>query len=179
MAREKVKHEAPLIECFHSIIEQDEVFGIDKKVNFGSDTNASADVEYLAKNGELIILEAKSHESKDAYNTRHKIFGQLLKEHGKKNEYREKYSDNLAYGILIPEDKPSSVKSNTKKKGIDFYREGYAVIPEELYIKFGMLVNSKYVFVCSINNQSVKVFSWAGFYCSGKVLRLVQSTSIT
>ncbi len=179
LAREKVSHETPLIECFHSVIKDDAVFGVSDNINFGSDTNDTADVEYLANNGELIVLEAKSHESKDAYNTRHKIFGQLMKEHGKQNEYRQKYANTIAFGILIPEDEPSSGKSNTKMKGVEFYRKGFEGIPEDLYLKFGMLVNAKYVFVCSVNNRSVKVYSWASFYNSGRELRNIENTTNT
>ncbi|KAF0154226.1 MAG: hypothetical protein FD159_2646 [Syntrophaceae bacterium] len=172
--RTKINHEVPLIDFFHSLIKDDEIFGVEEEINFGANKNNSADVEYLAKNGELIILEAKTHESQDAYNTRHKIFGELLKEHGKQNPYRKKYANSLTYGILIPEDAPSSGKSNTSEKGIEFYRKGFKDIPEALYIKFGLLVNLKYVFVCSVEHMTVRVFSWSSFYNSGKELRIIE-----
>lgn len=175
MVREKINHELPLIESFHSLIKADEIFGVEIEINFGTNKNNSADVEYLAKNGELIILEAKSHESKDAYNTRHKIFGELMKEHGKQNPHRKKYANNLTYGILIPADAPSSGKSNTSEKGIEFYRKGFKDIPEKLYLQFGMLVKAKYIFVCSAKHQTVKVFSWASFYNSGEELRTIET----
>ena len=131
--REKINHEAPLIAVFQDIINDHPEFGIQTRVNIGCDSKCYADIEYLAKSGEYLVIEAKSHESKDAYNTRHKIFGQLLKEHGKSNQNRARRSTNITLGILIPEDPPSSGKSNTTKSGIDFYREGYEGIPEHLY----------------------------------------------
>ena len=110
-------------------------------------------MEYLSKSGEYLIIEAKSHESKDAYNTRHKIFGQLLKEHGKFSPSREEHKESIVLGVLIPKDKTSSGKSNTKKSGYDFYRDGYVGI-----------VKSKYIFVCSIIEKTIDVYSWNGFH---------------
>lgn len=162
--REKCSHEAPLIALFREIIKDHPEFGIHTYVNIGCDSKCHADIEYLTNSGEYLVVEAKSHESKDAFNTRHKIFGQLLKEHGKSNDHRSRYSTELTLGILIPEDAPSSGKSNTKRPGITFYRNGYEGIPEHLYSAFGSLVNAKYVFVCSFIQCTVKVFSWDGFY---------------
>ncbi len=170
----KTSHEAPLIHKFHEIIKDHPEYGIQVKVNIGSDTKCHADVEYLAKNGEYLVLEARSHESKDAYNTRHKIFGQLLKEHGKNNTQRSRYLNSLTLGILIPEDVPSSGKSNTNKSGICFYRDGYEGIPENLYRQFGLLVKAKYVFACSMSRSTVKVYSWDGFYRGDEELCLIR-----
>lgn len=50
-----------------------------KEVNFGADNGSYADIEYLANNGEYLIVEAKNHHSSDKHNTVHKLFGQLLK----------------------------------------------------------------------------------------------------
>jgi hypothetical protein len=149
---------------FREIIKDHPEFGINTSVNIGCDSKCYADIEYLTNSGEYLIVEAKSHESKDAFNTRHKIFGQLLKEHGKTNDHRSRHSNCLTLGILIPEDPPSSGKSNTTKPGIVFYREGYEGIPEHLYSAFGSLVKAKYVFVCSVVRSSVKVFTWVGYY---------------
>ncbi|WP_444907042.1 hypothetical protein ACJJIR_01340 [Microbulbifer sp. SSSA008] len=164
MKQEKVKHEAPLIESFKEIVSSDSRFGIQKAINIGDDNATCSDVEYLSKSGEYLIIEAKSHESKDAYNTRHKIFGQLLKEHGKASSFRKEHNEIIALGVLIPKDKTSSGKSNTKKSGYDFYRDGYVSIPEELFAGFGELVKAKYIFVCSIIERTIDVYSWNGFH---------------
>jgi len=174
--REKVNHEAPLIMCFMEVIEADENFGIREVVNFGSDSYECSDVEYLSNSGEYLIIEAKSHESKDAYNTRHKIFGQLLKEHGKQSHMRNRYSASITLGILIPKDITSSGKSNTKQSGYDFYRKGYADIPEKLFVGFGELTNAKYIFVCSVETRSIDVYTWAGFHRGDKPMHSVISS---
>lgn len=161
--REKVSHEAPLIQCFSEVIRSDARFGIKKEINIGNDSASCSDIEYLSNGNEYLVIEAKSHESKDAYNTRHKIFGQLLKEHGKSSPSRQKYSASIALGILIPKDKTTSGKSNTKKSGYDFYRDGYSDIPESMFSGFGELAKVKYVFVCSVNDRAIDIYTWAGF----------------
>lgn len=161
--REKVSHEAPLIQCFGEVIKSDARFGIKKKINIGNDNASCSDIEYLSNSDEYLIIEAKSHESQDAYNTRHKIFGQLLKEHGKTNPSRMEHSVSIALGVLIPKDKTSSGKSNTKKSGYDFYRDGYSDIPDSMFSGFGELANVKYVFLCSVKHKTVDVYTWAGF----------------
>lgn len=162
--RGKVNHEAPLIQSFSEVIRSDARFGIKKEINIGNDSAACSDIEYISNGNEYLIIEAKSHESKDAYNTRHKIFGQLLKEHGKISSSRQEHSSSIALGILIPKDKTTSGKSNTKKSGYDFYRDGYSVIPEAMFTGFGELAKVKYVFLCSVKNKTVDVYAWSGFH---------------
>ena len=159
-----IHHEAQLIKCFKNIVLNDQNFGIKKEINIGNDNIKHSDIEYISNKDEYLIIEAKSHESKDAYNTRHKIFGQLLKEHGKINSVRNNHKQSLALGILIPKDKPSSGKSNTKKSGYDFYRDGYIDIPEDLFKQFGQIVKAKYFFVCSITKKEIDVYTWSGFH---------------
>jgi len=171
--REKVNHEAPLIRCFSEIIRSNARFGIKKEINIGNDSASCSDVEYVSNSNEYLIIEAKSHESKDAYNTRHKIFGQLLKEHGKSSADRKEHSSSIALGVLIPKDIPSSGKSNTKKSGYDFYRDGYSDIPQELFSGFGELAKVKYVFLCSAENKTVDVYTWGGFHRGEKPIYLV------
>ncbi|MFM0454955.1 hypothetical protein PQR21_31640 [Paraburkholderia nemoris] len=160
----KTDHEGPLIACFQRAIKTDAIFGIKEMANIGTDSPLYSDVEYVTTNDEYLVIEAKSHESKDAYNTRHKIFGQLLKEHGKKNPLRDRYTNSLALGILIPKDETSSGKSNTRQSGYQFYRNGYRDIPHHLFRGFGELTKTKYVFVCSLKNETVDVYSWTGFH---------------
>ena len=159
----KMLHEAPLIQCFKKVVCSDARFGIEVELNFGSDNTSCSDVEYISKSGEYLIVEAKTHESRDAYNTRHKIFGQLLKEHGKSSQARKENSEKIVLSVLIPKDKTTSGKSNTKVSGYDFYRNGYSDIPEALFSEFGKLVKAEYFFVCSVAHESVDVYNWSGF----------------
>jgi hypothetical protein len=175
--REKISHEAPLIQCFGEVIKSDARFGIKININIGNDSASCSDVEYLSNSDEYLIIEAKSHESKDAYNTRHKIFGQLLKEHGKNSPSRKEHSSSIALGVLIPKDKTSSGKSNTKKSGYDFYRDGYSDIPEIMFSGFGELAKVKYVFLCSVKDKTVDVYTWAGFHRGEKPIYLVPSSA--
>lgn len=175
--REKINHEAPLIRCFSKAIRSDARFGIKKEINIGNDSASFSDIEYVSNSEEYLIIEAKSHESKDAYNTRHKIFGQLLKEHGKSNASRREHSSSIAFGVLIPKDKTSSGKSNTKKSGYDFYRDGYSDIPEILFSGFGELAKVKYIFLCSVENNTVDVYTWAGFHRGEIPIYLVQPSA--
>lgn len=171
----KSSHEAPLIQCFEKVIASDKIFGISRRINIGCDCNTCSDIEYISLTGEYLVIEAKSHESKDAFNTRHKIFGQLLKEHGKASKIRSGHGSPITLGVLIPRDETSSGKSNTKKSGYDFYREGYLGIPERLFSGFGELVNVKYIFVCSVKSRAVDVYSWSGFHKGDKPIRIVAS----
>lgn len=173
--REKISHEAPLIQCFCEVIQTDARFGIKIKINIGNDSASCSDVEYLSNSGEYLIIEAKSHESKDAYNTRHKIFGQLLKEHGKNSPSRKIYSSSIVLGILIPKDITSSGKSSTKKSGYDFYRDGYSDIPEAMFSGFGELAKVRYIFLCSVKEKTVDVYTWIGFHRGEEPIYLVSS----
>ena len=175
--REKINHETPLIKCFSEIIRLDTRFGIKIEINIGNDNASCSDIEYLSNGNEYLIIEAKSHESKDAYNTRHKIFGQLLKEHGKSSPSRKKHFPSLTLGILIPKDKTASGKSNTKKSGYDFYRNGYSDIPEPIFSGFGELAIVKYVFVCSISEKTIDIYTWAGFRSGEQPIYTVQSSA--
>ncbi|PIX99523.1 MAG: hypothetical protein CO125_09145 [Hydrogenophilales bacterium CG_4_9_14_3_um_filter_59_35] len=175
--REKINHEMPLIQCFKLVITSDATFGIKNEINIGNDSAACSDIEYISNSDEYLIIEAKSHESKDAYNTRHKIFGQLLKEHGKTSASRTEHNSSIALGVLIPKDKTSSGKSNTKKSGYDFYRDGYSDIPENLFSGFGKLAKVKYVFLCSVENKTVDVYTWVGFHRGEKPIHSVQPPS--
>ena len=146
--------EKKLINKFKQVIANDEKFGIKESFNFGNDTNEKADIEYLTNSGKYLINKAKSHHSDDKYNTIHKIFGQLLKENGKENPNRQKHSNALSYGILIPKD----------RNGIEFYSKGFNYIPEELFVEFGEITNTRHVFVCSEDNNSWEHYTWNDFY---------------
>ncbi len=148
-----------------------------EKINIGNDSASYSDIEYLSNGNEYLIIEAKSHESKDAYNTRHKIFGQLLKEHGKNSPSRQEHTASIVLGILFPKDKTTSGKSNTKKSGYDFYRDGYSDIPESIFSGFGELAKVKYIFVCSVNEKAIDIYTWAGFRSGEQPIYVVPSSA--
>lgn len=173
MSVSKKKNKSPemtLITMFKEIILNDKDYGIRKEINFGTDKKTVADVEYLANNGEYIILEAKSHHSSDAYNTINKLFGQLLKEHGKNSDARKTYDHFKSLGILIPKD-----PNNKNKNGVEFYKSALKKIPEDLYVGFGCLAKVKYIFVCSEIENTVEIYSWINFYYSGKPIKTIKN----
>jgi hypothetical protein len=158
-----------MISEFKIIIRNDVEFGIEREINFGNDSKEFADVEYITKKNLHLVIEAKTHESSDAYNTRHKIFGQLLKECGKKRD-----NQNIILGLLIYGDKPSQNKKGIpKSKGTDFYRKGFSNIPEKLFINYANLVNAKYIFVYSSINSNVEIYSWRNFYSKEKPIKTI------
>lgn len=161
MVREQ--KEQKLIESFKSTLMEHSYIDEDYKMHFGRNTSVFADVEFVSIDGEYIVLEAKTHHTRDAHNTYHKIFGELLKETGKNQQYRSKFQEKLFYGILIPEDS-CEVKNVPKHEGITFYQTQFNNIPQGIFKQFGNLVNAKYVFVHSEIKQKTKIYSWMGFY---------------
>ena len=151
--------ERELIIKFREILFQNEYLDKSVRSHFGDNRANIADIEFLSRNGEYLVLEAKSHNSGDAYNTFHKVFGELLKECGKKNAEREHYLDVLKLGILIPED-----LGTRGKEGIYFYRNHFRDIPPQIFTGFGLLVGAKYIFVCSEKKERVSIYTWEGFY---------------
>lgn len=103
-----------------------------------------ADVEFVAVSGIHWVIEAKSHDSKDKYNTVHKIFGELLKETGKANRFQCKY------GVLLPEEAQG------------FYSAAFQSIARDKYIKFGDLVPVSAVFF--VGPSGIQVTSWSALH---------------
>lgn len=168
---ENKKPEASLIKTFKRIMKDNNKINLKKTYKFGSEKKenpcenlykGSADIKYISQDEECIMIEAKSHHSKDAPNTRHKLIGQLLKLSG---EYDQKLIDNKnpILGILIPEDSCDE-GNGSGKKGDQYYREGFNIISKEKFERFGKLVNAKYVFTCSEKNEDVKQYNWMDFY---------------
>lgn len=152
--------EQGLVTSFLALVKRSEKFSVARMINTRSrDTKDHADIEYIASNGEYLVIEAKSNETQDAPNTVHKVFGQLLKECSK-SQRRETADPALA--ILIPDDMPTDPKA-PKEKGGDYYRRRFREILPEKYLGFGTLVGAKYVFLCS-RGHYVKVYTWEGFY---------------
>ncbi len=131
--------------------------------NASGDTSEYADIELTTATGELIAIEAKTHETQDGPNTVHKVFGQLLAEQGKTNQQR-KNSKNTCFGILIPAEKPTNPKA-PKDFGKDYYQRRFRDIPKTKFQEFGVLVNAKYVFVFRRTTpQQLEVYKWLDFH---------------
>ncbi|WP_297575913.1 hypothetical protein [uncultured Deefgea sp.] len=130
--------------------------------NQNGDTGNFADIELTTSSGELIAIEAKTHETRDAPNTVHKVFGQLLNEQRKKNEFRNAIHPSFA--ILIPSEVPDNPKA-PRQTGKDYYQRRFQEIPTNHFHGFGVLVNAKYVFVFKRSEpQALHVYTWSGFY---------------
>jgi len=108
------------------------------------------------------VIETKSHHSEDARNGVHKLFGELLKETGRKRKVDAKF------GVLIPSD------SFNGKDGEEFYRSRFKKIKRDKYLGFGCLIPVNYIFVCSNKNKEVKVFNWIDFYDKKPALRIIK-----
>jgi len=130
--------------------------------NGSGDTIQFADIELTSTLGELIAIEAKTHETRDAPNTVHKVFGQLLAERGKTNPRRkEKF---VSLGILIPAETP--VKEGAPKEdGKTYYQRRFRNIPKDIFKTFGILVNAKYIFVFQRTpDLKLDVYRWMDFH---------------
>ncbi|MGJ0514187.1 MAG: hypothetical protein ACR65O_00380 [Methylomicrobium sp.] len=156
--------EQELVTEFCSFIEQhgDETFAVDEIHNGSGDTKFYADIELTTTSGELIAIEAKTHETRDAPNTVHKVFGQLLAEHGKTNPQREILLPK--FGILIPAETPTNPHA-PKSCGRSYYQRRFRDIPELKFEQFGQMVNAKYVFVFKRSGpKRLDVYHWMDFH---------------
>lgn len=81
----------------HLSLHEDEELKISTVINTNCKSKKFADVEFKSATNLHWVIEAKSDDSKDKYNTVHKIFGELLKETGRANR------SECRHAILIPE----------------------------------------------------------------------------
>jgi hypothetical protein len=129
-------HEQDFVDRFISIAEShaDVDLCIGKVINSRCKAKKYADVEYVSKSGIHWAIEAKTHESPDFGNAVHKIFGELMKETGRKGR-----PENVRYALLLPgeglETFGKSLTGVNKKK----FEEFGALIPisSVLYIEGG------------------------------------------
>ena len=79
--------EQNLIDLFVEALNQHENEEIKIKIlhNKSCRSQTFADIEFTSASGMRWAIEVKSNDSKDAHNTAHKIFGELLKETGREN----------------------------------------------------------------------------------------------
>ena len=124
--------------------QNDDQIRIDRVINKNCKSKRFADVEFESKAKVHWVIEAKSNDSKDAPNTVHKIFGELLKETGRTNRA------NCRQAILIPE------------SAVQFYSRAFQSIDRKKYIAFGKLIPIDTVFTsCSIR---VRKITWKSLY---------------
>lgn len=150
---------------------------------FNGDSDEYADVELAVDKmrwpsgvPDYLILEAKSHHSKDSPNTINKIFGQLLKEANKSPAHGRRSSE-FCLGILIPTDSAvwydSNGKTVTRGSGVKYYRDGFRRIKQDTYNAFGKLVDARYVLAYSVRERQLAIYDWSGFYSEKEPLSVL------
>jgi len=123
---------------------EDENIKIRTLYNKNCKSRKFADIEFTSVSGKRWAIEAKSNDSKDAHNTVHKIFGELLKETGRENR------DVCYIAILIPEDSKS------------FYSRLFQSINREKFIAYGSLIPIVKVF--TFGEAGVGEITWVELY---------------
>ncbi|CAJ1906443.1 hypothetical protein [Aeromonas veronii] len=154
--------------------------------HFNGDDEEKSDIELVlistlwrGVNSKKLYIEAKSHHSKDSQNTINKIFGQLLKETGKRT--LDKNRECLA--ILFPSESAKWIdnkgKTETRIDGIEYYRRGFSRINSQVFISFGELVGAKYILSFNSSLNELYVFEWRTFLESNStpILTITNSSS--
>lgn len=138
--------EQDLIEIFveHLRTHSDKSICIKSLLNSNCRASDFADVEFVSKKNLHWVVEAKSNNSSDKYNTVHKIFGELLKETGRRNR------ENCLYGVLLPE------------FALEFYSRAFQSIAKDKFMGFGELIPIDTVFICG--TSGVRKISWLELY---------------
>jgi hypothetical protein len=140
--------EQDLIDEFITHLNQhaDDTVAIDSNcvINTRCRTNKFADIEFKSKAKLHWVIEAKSDDSKDRHNTVHKIFGELLKETGRKNR------SNCRYAILIPE------------SSVEFYSRAFQSIDRKKFLGFGKIIPIDTVFASAATG--VRQLTWEALY---------------
>lgn len=138
--------EQDLIDIFVNHLQQhaDEEICISKIINSNCKSKKFADIEFKSKANLHWVIEAKSNDSEDRYNTVHKIFGELLKETGRANR------SNCQHAILIPE------------TAVHFYSRAFQSIDRDKFLAFGKLIPIDTVFTCSASG--VNKITWESLY---------------
>ncbi|MFQ2168779.1 hypothetical protein ACK35I_06780 [Aeromonas veronii] len=160
--------EKKLTDAFKGFLLKNEIIQEDAS-HFDGDDETKSDVEISISNNFIsnklemkkIYIEVKTHHSTDSQNTIHKVFGQLLKETGKRT-----LKDQECLAIMFPHE-PAEWKAQGKtiKKtcGVGYYRQGFKKIDKEKFIRFGELVSVKYIFSFSSKEQKLEIYEWKDF----------------
>jgi hypothetical protein len=88
------KPEQDLIDAFVEALRAsaDHEISFDTLYNKNCKSKTYADIEFKSKSNVHWVIEAKSNDSSDAYNSVHKIFGELLKETGRTSRNNFKHT---------------------------------------------------------------------------------------
>lgn len=179
--------EAELIDNLRNfLIDEDLIDNSDSY--FGGDDEVKADVE-LALNLDQwhsvvfkkLYIEAKSHHSTDSQNTINKIFGQLLKETGKRTLNAEKECLAILFPYESGEWLDNNRKSITRIEGVEYYRRGFSRIRKQAFVAFGVLVGAKYILSFSTTSSTLYVYEWENFLDSdfGPIISLTKKSRQT
>lgn len=138
--------EQDLIDEFMTHLEQhvDVTIKIDSIINQNCKSKKFSDIEFKSSTGLHWVIEAKSDDSMDKYNTVHKIFGELLKETGRTNR------SNCCYAILIPE------------SAVNFYSCAFQSIDRDKFLGFGKLIPINTVFTSKA--KGISILTWEELY---------------
>lgn len=144
-----MKHEAPekklinqFVKCLYN--KRDKDLCIELLLNNNCKSRTFADVEFISKTNVHWVIEAKSNESSDRYNTVHKVFGDLLKETGRPNR------KNCRYAILLP------------KSALEFYSKSFQSIAKDKFVGFSKLIPINTVFLCG--QSEIQEITWRELY---------------
>ncbi len=161
--------ESDLIDSFGRFLIDQHLIDLDNS-HFGGDDNHNADVALFLKSDKWtniqvkkLHIEAKSHHSEDSPNTINKIFGQLLKETGKRNLDIEKECLAILFPYESGEWTGRNNKTVTRIEGEAYYRRGFSRIERQVFVKFGDLVGAKYILSFSTTSNTLRVFEWKNF----------------
>jgi hypothetical protein len=128
----------------HLEIHESDDLRVSKEINKNCKSRTYADIEFISASKLHWVIEAKSNDSKDCYNTVHKIFGELLKESGRDNR------DNCRYAILIP------------SNAIQFYSQAFRSIHRSKFNGFGCLIPIDCIFTS--DKEGISQIPWEQFY---------------
>ena len=118
-------HEQDFVDRFMSIAQShaDDNLGIGKVINSRCKAKHFADIEYLSRSGTHWAIEAKTHESPDFANAVHKIFGEFMKETGRKGR-----PALVSYALLLP------------WEGLEAFGKAFIEVNKKKFEKFGALI---------------------------------------
>lgn len=142
------KPEQDLIDGFVKALEihDDPNLKLVSLINQKCSSPVHADVEYVSASDVLWAIEAKSNDSRDRYNTVHKMYGNLLTETGRSRSHRV-----VKFGVLLPE------------SGLDFYSSHVRRIKQSTYDEFGKLIPVERVFFLKADG-TIGSLSWQELY---------------
>ena len=141
-----IPHEQIFIDSFiEHIVTNKNDYRPERVINQNCKSHKFADVEFVTARDHWVI-EAKTNVSKDAHNSVHKLFGELLKETGKPRIIEA--GKTLKYGILIPDS--------------SFYRNKFRLINQAKFNGFGELIPVERIFI--FTSGTLTTITWEDFY---------------